>query len=78
MIKIELHNRKKCIACAYCENVAPELFFMDYSDGKCRISTGKDINQTLSSALFLEQDDTEALEAEKICPVKIIRITKLS
>ena len=65
-------QRKKCIGCNYCVELAPSQFQMSKKDGKTVLLHAQDKKgfHTLKSP-----DDTifEACElAEKACPVKII------
>ena len=76
MIIITL-QREKCIGCNYCVEVAPEQFQMSKKDGKTVLlhsqnnkgfHTLKSPNHAILSS---------CLQAEKICPVKIIKVKEV-
>lgn len=76
MIVVTL-QRKKCIGCNYCVEMAPAQFQMSKRDGKSVLlhSTDKKGFHTLKSpddAIF-----ESCMLAEKACPVKIIKTKKL-
>ena len=69
-------QRKKCIGCNYCVEMAPSQFQMSKKDGKAVLlhSIDKKGFHTLKTL-----DDTiyeKCIQSEKACPVKIIK-TKL-
>lgn len=70
-------QRKKCIGCNYCVELAPEQFQMSKKDGKSVLlhSTEKKGFFTLKS--FDESIFDNSLEAKKACPVKIIEVKQL-
>ena len=76
MIVVTL-QRKKCIGCNYCVEMAPAQFQMSKRDGKSVLlhSTDKKGFHTLKSS-----DDAifePCMLAEKACPVKIIKTKKV-
>lgn len=76
MIVVTL-QRKKCIGCNYCVEMAPAQFQMSKRDGKSVLlhSTDKKGFHTLKSpddAIF-----ESCMLAEKACPVKIIKTKKV-
>jgi len=76
MVVITL-QRKKCIGCNYCVEVAPEQFQMSKKDGKTVLlhSTEKKGFFTIKS--FDESIFDASLEAKKACPVKIIEVKQV-
>ncbi len=67
-------QRKKCIGCNYCVEVAPEQFRMSKKDGKSTL-----INSYERKGFFTlkESDDAifeQAQNAADMCPVKIISV----
>lgn len=76
MVVITL-QRKKCIGCNYCVELAPEQFQMSKKDGKSVLlhSQEKKGFFTLKSP---DENMLEAsLEAKKACPVKIINVKQV-
>ncbi|WP_369048345.1 ferredoxin [Tenacibaculum sp. UWU-22] len=76
MVVITL-QRKKCIGCNYCVELAPAQFQMSKKDGKSVLlhAVEKKGFYTLKS-----NDDTifdNSLEAKKACPVKIIDVKQV-
>lgn len=67
-------QREKCIGCNYCVEMAPEQFQMSKKDGKSVLlhSSEKKGFHTLKSPD--ENIYTEADNAAKSCPVKIISV----
>ena len=69
-------QRDKCIGCGYCEQIAPEYFRMDPSDGKSTLSEAEERKG------FFTLRTTQPLafeicnQAAENCPVKIIRVSK--
>ncbi|MGB7843752.1 MAG: ferredoxin [Salinimicrobium sp.] len=73
MVVITL-QRKKCIGCNYCVELAPQQFQMSKKDGKCVLLKATDRKGffTLKSPDHSILENTEA--AAKACPVKIISV----
>ena len=76
MVVITL-QRKKCIGCNYCVELAPNQFQMSKKDGKTVLIHGQDKKGffTLKSPdenLFDPSDN-----AAKACPVKIISVKQI-
>jgi len=70
-MKTVLLNRKKCIGCAICADLFPDVFFMDEEDGKACLtgnlrSTGKQKLQY--------PDDPEIVQVADKCPVNAIEV----
>jgi len=76
MVVITL-QRKKCIGCNYCVELAPDQFQMSKKDGKTVLLHGQDKKGffTLKSnnELIFEASDNAA----KACPVKIISVKQV-
>ncbi|CAL2075039.1 ferredoxin [Tenacibaculum dicentrarchi] len=73
MVVITL-QRKKCIGCNYCVEVAPAQFQMSKKDGKSVL-----LHSLEKKGFFTikNPDDSifeASLEAKKACPVKIIEV----
>ncbi|WP_370408699.1 ferredoxin [Tenacibaculum dicentrarchi] len=67
-------QRKKCIGCNYCVEVAPAQFQMSKKDGKSVL-----LHSLEKKGFFTikNPDDSifeASLEAKKACPVKIIEV----
>ena len=73
MVVITL-QRKKCIGCNYCVELAPEQFQMSKKDGKSVLLRSEDKKgfHTLKSNNNLIFEDCD--KAAKACPVKIISV----
>ena len=73
MITITL-QREKCIGCNYCTDEAPNHFVMSKKDGKTTLLNSRDRKgfHTYKEANHMHQMELE--KAEKICPVKIIKV----
>jgi len=73
MVVITL-QRKKCIGCNYCVELAPQQFQMSKKDGKSVLlkATDKKGFFTLKSNENTIYEDCE--NASKACPVKIISV----
>lgn len=67
-------QRKKCIGCNYCVELAPEQFRMSKRDGKSVLLRSQDKKgfHTLKSLDDHIFDDCD--KAAKACPVKIISV----
>ncbi|MFL1010646.1 ferredoxin [Flavisericum labens] len=76
MVVITL-QRKKCIGCNYCVELAPNQFQMSKKDGKSVLlhSNEKKGFFTLKSNDELILDDCD--NAAKACPVKIISVKQV-
>ena len=70
-------QRKKCIGCNYCVELAPSQFQMSRKDGKAvlLLSEEKKGFFTLKSQNEFIFDDCK--KASKSCPVKIISVKKV-
>jgi len=73
MIVVTL-QRKKCIGCNYCVELAPEQFQMSTKDGKSVLLHAEDKKgfHTLKSSN--QQIFDACKEASKACPVNIIEV----
>lgn len=73
MVVITL-QRKKCIGCNYCVELAPEQFQMSKKDGKSVLLRSEDKKgfHTLKSNNNLIFEDCD--KAAQACPVKIISV----
>ncbi|CAN5247102.1 hypothetical protein BH09BAC5_BH09BAC5_05740 [soil metagenome] len=69
------HHRKKCIGCYACIIVAGERWKMSRKDGKSILINGKE-TKGMYSAIIGDHELESNRNAEKICPVKIIRVNK--
>ncbi len=67
-------QRKKCIGCNYCVEMAPKQFQMSKKDGKCILLQSRDKKgfHTLKSPDNNIFED--CLKAKKSCPAKIISV----
>ena len=67
-------QRKKCIGCNYCVELAPDHFQMSKKDGKTVLLHAKDKKGffTVKSNNHLILEDCE--KAAKACPVNIISV----
>lgn len=67
------HKRNSCIGCGYCALLAPDTWSMNHMDGKSDLK-----NSTWKGNQFvigtIEDAFEENIEAEKACPMKIIRV----
>ena len=70
-------QRKKCIGCNYCVELAPEFFRMSKKDGKTVLLNALDKKgfYTLKTPNNAGVDACE--QAEVACPVKIIKVKLL-
>ncbi len=70
-------QRKKCIGCNYCVEMAPEQFQMSKKDGKSVLlrSIEKKGFHTIKS--FDDSIFDPCFQAQKACPVKIISTKKI-
>ncbi|RUT78355.1 ferredoxin [Ancylomarina longa] len=68
-----IHQRKKCIGCSYCVEIAPAFWKMNERDGRCDLigsdgRNGQFILEIFEDELRLNQRVSE------LCPAKCIRI----
>lgn len=76
MIRIT-QQRKKCIGCNYCVELAFERWRMSKKDGKCTLIGAK--NKKGFHSVVVGNDEFDAnKKAAEVCPVKIIKVDKLS
>ncbi|TAL57375.1 MAG: ferredoxin [Bacteroidetes bacterium] len=76
MIRI-YHYRQKCIGCNACVEAKKDRWRMSRKDGKSTLVGGKNTKGIYRTEI--ENDEYKSImEAEKNCPVKIIKIEKLS
>jgi len=76
MVVITL-QRKKCIGCNYCVEVAPEQFQMSKKDGKTVLLHSVEKKGFFTIKSFDESIFDASLEAKKACPVKIIEVKQV-
>ncbi len=75
MIRI-IHYRAKCIGCNACAEVAPYRWVMDDADGKSNLVEGKN-KRDVYSALVMDDEWDDNLEAAESCPVNIIKVERV-
>ncbi len=76
MIQIA-YQRKKCIGCNYCIELAPERWKMNKNDGRSVLLGARNIKGLYK--VEVDEVEYEANKASaKVCPMKIIRINKLN
>ena len=76
MIQIA-YQRRKCIGCNYCTELAPERWKMNKKDGRSVLLGARNIKGLYTVEVDeIEYDANKA--SAKACPMKIIRINKLS
>ena len=76
MIQIA-YQRKKCIGCNYCIELAPERWKMNKKDGRSVLLGSR--NKKGFYTAEVDEEEYEANKASaKVCPVKIIRINRLN
>jgi|TARA_B100000953_G_scaffold240602_1_gene202258 ferredoxin len=76
MIQIA-YQRKKCIGCNYCIELAPERWKMNKKDGRSVLLGARNIKGLYK--VEVDEVEYEANKASaKVCPMKIIRINKLN
>ena len=75
MIRI-IHHRNKCIGCNYCIEAAPNTWAMNEQDGK---ATLKEAKRKKDFYILVTGDDElrDNIEAQNLCPVKIIRVEQI-
>ena len=69
-----IHQRKKCIGCNYCAEIAPDRWRMSKKDGKSTL-IGAIEKKEFWIARIPSHELSENLEAAKACPVNIIKIS---
>lgn len=70
-----VHNRKKCIGCHSCVEIAPSTWKIDPVDGKSRLHLCKEKGDLFIGEIF-EMELAKNESAAKACPMQIIRIEK--
>ena len=76
MIQIA-YQRKKCIGCNYCIELAPERWKMNKKDGRSVLLGARNIKGLYK--VEVDEAEYEANKASaKVCPMKIIHINKLN
>ncbi len=71
MKKVQL-KRHKCIGCAICAQLLPDVFLMDQNDGKAALN-GQPKKQ-VQSEIFHFMNEASLAEAKNKCPVNAIEI----
>ncbi len=69
-------QRAKCIGCNYCEESAPELFRMSVKDGKAVLLHATEKRGFYTLKTHRTDLIRQALNAEQVCPAKIIKVKK--
>jgi ferredoxin len=67
-------QRKKCIGCNYCVELAPEQFQMSKKDGKSVLLKSTDKKGFFTSKIHDHIVYDECMQASKACPVNIINV----
>lgn len=67
-------QRKKCIGCGYCVEVAPKRWRMSKLDGKCHL-LGSSNKKGFHTVRVDDMEYDENLKAADVCPVKIIQVS---
>ncbi len=75
MVVITL-QRKKCIGCNYCVELAPDQFQMSKKDGKSVLLHSKDKKGFFTIKSPDENIFENADKAREACPVKIISVKR--
>lgn len=75
MIRITQH-RAKCIGCGNCVEVAQNNWEMNNADGKADLIGAKE-NKGFYTYLSSDDDYEPNVEAQNICPVKIIKVERV-
>jgi len=69
------HKRNDCIGCGSCACIAPQTWTMNVSDGKSDMKNGAwKGKQFVVGNIETKEDREKNREAEKACPVHIIRV----
>ncbi len=74
MIRIT-QQRIKCIGCGNCVEVAPNNWIMNDTDGKADLLASQ-AKKGFHSVIASNDDYEPNLEAQDICPVRIIRVER--
>ncbi len=75
MIRIT-QQRIKCIGCGNCVEVAPNNWEMNDSDGKADLILSQE-KKSFHTIITSDDDYEPNLEAQEICPVRIIRVDRV-
>ncbi len=75
MIRIT-QQRIKCIGCGNCVEVAPNNWEMNNSDGKADLILSQE-KKGFHTTITSDDDYEPNLEAQEICPVRIIRVDRV-
>ncbi len=67
-------QRKKCIGCNYCVELAPNQFQMSKKDGKSVLLKSQDKKGFFTLKINDEGVFEESKKASEACPVKIISV----
>lgn len=70
-------QRSKCIGCNYCVELAPSYFQMSKKDGKSVLMHSSDRKGFFTLKSMDDSAFEPCFQAEKACPVKIIKVKKL-
>ncbi len=70
-------QRKKCIGCNYCVELAPEQFRMSKKDGKSVLLSSKNKKEFYTIKLHDETVLEANEKASKACPVNIISVKNI-
>ena len=76
MVVITL-QRKKCIGCNYCVELAPSQFQMSKKDGKSVLLHSVEKKGFFTLKSFDESIFDSSIEAKKACPVNIIAVKQV-
>lgn len=74
MIVVSL-QRKKCIGCNYCEEVARNFFKMSKKDGKSTLLNSEEKKGFYSIKIVNNKDEDILKKVAEICPTKIITVS---
>lgn len=68
-----IHYREKCIGCAVCFEMQPDIWRMSKKDGKATLLRATDKKSIFILPIHPSMEELTA-EVAKACPVKIIKI----
>lgn len=68
-----IHDRKKCIGCNSCINIAPQTWIMDENDGKARL-VGSQEKGLVFVGEITDCDLAANKKAAAACPMKTIKV----